>query len=146
MILQGSQRGGARDLARHLLKKENEHIEVYELRGFASHDLRSALDELHAISRGTRAKQFLFSLSLNPPPTANVSTDQFLSAINKVEDRLGLTDQPRAIVFHEKSDRRHCHVVWSRIDADEMKAIPLVCAKALAGCGIASQDNAHGSL
>lgn len=125
MILQGSQRGGARDLARHLLKKENEHIEVYELRGFASDDLKSALDELHAISRGTRAKQFLFSLSLNPPPTANVSTDQFLSAINKVEDRLGLNDQPRAIVFHEKNDRRHCHVVWSRIDADEMKAIPL---------------------
>lgn len=125
MILQGSQRGGARDLARHLLKKENEHIEVYELRGFASDDLKSALDELHAISRGTRAKQFLFSLSLNPPPTANVSTDQFLSAINKVEERLGLNDQPRAIVFHEKNDRRHCHVVWSRIDADEMKAIPL---------------------
>ncbi|MEL6790609.1 MAG: relaxase, partial [Pseudomonadota bacterium] len=33
-----------------------------------------------------------------------------------------MVDQPRAIVFHEKEGRRHCHVVWSRIDAVEMKA------------------------
>ena len=125
MILQGSQRGGSRDLARHLMKAENEHVEVYELRGFASNDLRSALDEAHAVSKGTRAKQFLFSLSLNPPPSENVDTDQFISAIDKCENRLGLMGQPRAIVFHEKNDRRHCHVVWSRIDAQALKAIPL---------------------
>lgn len=33
--------------------------------------------------------------------------------------------QPRIVVFHEKEGRRHCHAVWSRIDADEMKAVPL---------------------
>ena len=27
--------------------------------------------------------------------------------------------------MHEKEGRRHAHVVWSRIDADEMKAINL---------------------
>ena len=36
MILHGNQRGGARDLALHLLKDENEHVEVHELRGFVS--------------------------------------------------------------------------------------------------------------
>jgi hypothetical protein len=36
-----------------------------------------------------------------------------------------LTDQPRVIVFHEKEGRRHAHCVWSRIDADNMKAINL---------------------
>lgn len=67
MILQGNQRAGARDLALHLLKEENEHVNVHELRGFVSDDLVSALNEAHAISRGTKARQFLYSLSLNPP-------------------------------------------------------------------------------
>ncbi|MVT55806.1 relaxase [Bradyrhizobium yuanmingense] len=42
-----------------------------------------------------------------------------------MEQTLGLTDQPRAIVIHEKDGRRHAHVVWSRIDADMMRAINL---------------------
>ncbi|MEO8757844.1 MAG: relaxase/mobilization nuclease domain-containing protein [Devosia sp.] len=47
----------------------------------------------------------------------------FEKAIEEVEQRLGLSGQPRAIVFHEKQGRRHAHVVWSRIDAQKMKAI-----------------------
>ncbi len=125
MILQGNQRGGARRLALHLLKEENEDVEVHELRGFVSEDLVSALNEVYALSRGTKAKQFLFSLSLNPPPSENVSTEVFAGAIERVERKLGLADQPRAIVFHEKEGRRHCHAVWSRIHAAEMKAIAL---------------------
>ncbi len=125
MILHGNQRGGAKNLALHLLKEENDHVEVHELRGFVSDDLVSALNEVHAVSKGTRAKQFLFSLSLNPPLQEKVSTPEFEKAIGQVEDKLGLSDQPRAIVFHEKQGRRHCHVVWSRIDSQAMKAIPL---------------------
>lgn len=129
MILVGNQRGGANELARHLLKDENEHIEVHELRGFASETLPEALNEAYAVSRGTRCRQFLFSLSLNPPPGENVRTEAFESAVDRAEERLGLTDQPRAIVFHEKEGRRHCHAVWSRIDADAMKAVPLPYSK-----------------
>ncbi|SEP93286.1 relaxase/mobilization nuclease domain-containing protein [Nitrosomonas ureae] len=125
MILVGNQRGGAKDLASHLLKQENEHVEVHEVRGFASNNLMAALNEAHAISRATRCKQFLFSLSLNPPKDENVSTETFEQTIERVEEKLGLTDQPRAIVFHEKNGRRHCHVVWSRIKTEEMKAIQL---------------------
>ncbi|MEC9356778.1 MAG: relaxase [Pseudomonadota bacterium] len=125
MILVGNQRGRAKNLAQHLLKEENEHVEVHELRGFASENLTGALNEAYAISRGTKCRQFLFSLSLNPPPQADVSTAAFESAIERVEERLGLTGQPRAIVFHEKEGRRHCHAVWSRIKADEMKAVHL---------------------
>ncbi|MCB1876507.1 MAG: relaxase/mobilization nuclease domain-containing protein [Chromatiales bacterium] len=125
MILHGNQRGGARNLALHLLKSENEHVEVYELRGFVSGDLVSALNEIHAVSRGTKARQFLFSLSLNPPATESVPTAAFEDAIERVERTLGLEGQPRAIVFHEKQGRRHCHAVWSRIDTAQMKAVPL---------------------
>lgn len=126
MILKGSQRSGARQLAVHLLnERDNEHVEVHELRGFASDDLVSAFREAEAVSRGTRAKQFLFSLSLNPPPRERVTVEQFERAIDAAERKLGLNDQPRAIVFHEKEGRRHAHVVWSRIDVDHMKAINL---------------------
>lgn len=124
MILKGSQRGGAKQLALHLLNThDNEHAELHELRGFLSDDLAGAFQEAYAVSRGTRAKQFLFSLSLNPPPQAKVSIEAFEKAIDAAEERLGLSGQPRAIVFHEKEGRRHAHVVWSRIDAERMKAI-----------------------
>lgn len=125
MILVGNQRSGAKDLALHLLKEENEHVEVHELRGFASNNLMGALNEAYAISRATRCKKFLFSLSLNPPQDKNVSTETFEQTIEKAEERLGLNGQPRAIVFHEKNGRRHCHVVWSRIKVEEMKAVQL---------------------
>lgn len=45
MILVGSQRGGASNLAAHLLEDENEHVEVHEIRGFASENLKGALNE-----------------------------------------------------------------------------------------------------
>jgi len=127
MILVGNQRGGAHDLALHLMKDENDHVNVHEMRGFVSDDLEGALQEAYAISRATKCKQFLFSLSLNPPPNVEVSTQEFESAIERVETDLGLNGQPRAIVFHEKEGadgkvRRHAHAVWSRIDAEEMKA------------------------
>jgi len=125
MILVGNQRGGAKNLALHLLKEENEHVEVHEIRGFASQNLTAALKEADAINRATRCKQFLFSLSLNPPPNENVPIAAFEDAIERVEARLGLSGQPRAIVFHEKEGRRHCHTVWSRIDVEELKAVPL---------------------
>ncbi len=123
MILKGNQRGGAKDLALHLMKEENEHVEVFQLRGFASENLMGSLSEAYAVSRGTRCKQFLFSLSLNPPPQENVKTEDFVGAIESVEKSLGLTGQPRAIVFHEKEGRRHAHVIWSRIDIEKMKAV-----------------------
>lgn len=126
MILKGNQRAGGSQLAAHLMNvRDNDHVTVHELRGFVSDELHGAFNEAYAVSRGTRCKQFLFSLSLNPPETADVPVEAFEQAIASIEKRLGLSGQPRAIVFHEKNGRRHAHCVWSRIDADEMKAINL---------------------
>lgn len=134
MILIGNQRAGAYELAQHLLKDENEHVNVHELRGFVSDDLDGALQEAYAVSKATKCKQYLFSLSLNPPADAQVSIADFEAAIERVENDLGLTGQPRAVVFHEKEGmdgitRRHAHAVWSRIDAQEMKARQLSYSK-----------------
>ena len=77
MILNGNQRGNAKDLALHLMKAENERVEIHELRGFMSHDLMGALGELYAVSRATRCDQFMYSLSLNPPKGVSVSNAEF---------------------------------------------------------------------
>ncbi len=126
MILKASQRSGGLKLAAHLLNdRDNDHVEVYDLRGFTADDLHGAFQEADAVSKGTRCQQYLFSLSLSPPEIAKVSVADFEKAIELIEERLGLSDQARAIVFHEKEGRRHAHVVWSRIDVMEMKAIKL---------------------
>ncbi len=124
MILKGSQRGGGGQLAFHLLRQDdNDHVTVHDIRGFVAEDRTGALNEAYAISRGTKCRQYLFSLSLSPPETERVPVSAFENAVAEIEDRLGLAGQPRAIVFHEKLGRRHAHCVWSRIKADEMKAI-----------------------
>jgi hypothetical protein len=88
-------------------------------------DLTGALREAEATAKGTRCKQYLFSLSLNPPQKETARVEDFEMALNTIEQRLGLSGQPRVIVFHEKEGRRHAHAVWSRIDTEKMTAIPL---------------------
>ncbi|MEO1221510.1 MAG: relaxase/mobilization nuclease domain-containing protein [Pseudomonadota bacterium] len=126
MILNGNERSGAARLARHLMNaQDNEHVELHELRGFVADDLHGALLESEAIAKGTRCEKHLFSLSLNPPQDADVPIEAFEAAIEKIEKQLGLENQPRAIVFHEKEGRRHAHAVWSKIDGEKMKAVNL---------------------
>ncbi len=126
MILEGNERGYGAELALHLLNpKDNDHVTVYAVEGFVADDLFGAFAETEAISQATQCSKYLFSLSLNPPADAIVTVDAFEKAIADIEHKLGLTGQPRAIVFHEKNGRRHAHCVWSRIDGSQMKAINL---------------------
>ncbi len=126
MILKASQRAGGTQLAIHLLKTdENEHVDIHEVSGFISDTPMDAFKEAFAISRGTKCRQFLFSLSLSPPEKESVPVSVFEQAITDIEKKIGLAGQPRVIVFHEKEGRRHAHCVWSRIDIDKMKAINL---------------------
>lgn len=126
MIIKGSVRTGSRALARHLMNAhENEHVELVELNGFAGQSLTAALLEIDAISKATQAQKPMFSVSFNAPETELVSDEQYFDAFARVEEKLGLVGQPRAIVSHEKEGRRHFHVVWSRIDGEKFKAIEL---------------------
>ncbi len=126
MILKASQRAGGTQLALHLLKTdENEHVEIHEVNGFMGDTPMEAFNEAYAISRGTKCRQFLFSLSLSPPENESVPVMVFEKAMFDIENKLGLSGQPRIIVFHEKEGRRHAHCVWSRIDVEKMKAINL---------------------
>jgi len=126
MIIKASQRSGAAELAVHLPNEhDNDHIEIHEINGFITDALPEALKEIQALSAGTRCTQYLFSVSLSPPKDEFVSVSVFEDTINRIEEKTGLKDQPRVIVFHEKNNRRHAHCVWSRIDSENMKAVNL---------------------
>ncbi|MCD1628086.1 relaxase/mobilization nuclease domain-containing protein [Seohaeicola saemankumensis] len=123
MILKAKERGNAPQLAKYLMSmKDNEHVELHDLRGFVGDDLDSAFEEAEALAKGTKCQKHLFSISLNPPQDRQVDRHVFEAAIDKIERKLDLTDHQRAIVFHEKEGRRHAHAVWSRIDSDAMRA------------------------
>jgi len=124
MILKGNQRAGGRQMALHLLNSgQNEHVTVHEVSGFMASDVLGALNEAYAMSKGTKCKQFMYSLSMNPPQNEQVPASVFENTLERIEKKLGLEGQPRVVVFHEKEGRRHAHCVWSRIDTENMKAI-----------------------
>lgn len=128
MIPFASQRGGGQDLATHLMNAyDNEVTEFAHLRGAIAADLHGAFKEWQVQAEDlTRCEKYLYSLSINPDPRQGPLTrDQYMDYITRTEEQLGLGNQPRAIVFHEKHGREHCHVVWSRIDAMNGKAVHL---------------------
>ena len=131
MIPFASQRSGGSDLATHLLnEQDNEYVEIADLRGAIADDLHGAFAEWKAEALAmTKCQNELYSLSVNPDPAQGpMPRELYDDYIVRVEEALGLFGQPRAVVFHIKEDRNgvgreHCHVVWSRIDVQEMKAI-----------------------
>jgi len=127
MIPKGNQRGGGRQLATHLLNAfDNERIELAEMRGAVAPDLHGAFAEWEAHSKATNARKYLYSMSVNPDHRQrDFSREDYLDFINRAEKKLGLQNQPRAVVFHEKNGREHAHVVWSRIDTKKMAAVQM---------------------
>ncbi|MBL4712118.1 MAG: relaxase [Gammaproteobacteria bacterium] len=121
MILKASERGHARALSLHLMNADqNEHVDIHEIRGLASSNLHTALQEIDAASMGTQCKKPFFHVQLSPPAKADLTVAQYEKAVEDVEKKLGLVGHPRAIVFHEKDGRRHAHAVWSRLHEKEI--------------------------
>ncbi|MES9948982.1 MAG: relaxase/mobilization nuclease domain-containing protein [Candidatus Thiodiazotropha sp.] len=128
MIPFASQRALGQDLATHLLNEyDNDYMEVADVRGAVADDLHGAFAEWEAQAHAlTKCENYLYSLSINPDQRqGRLSREQYFDYIDRAEDKLGLTDQPRAVVFHIKEGREHAHVVWSRIDLAKEKAVQM---------------------
>lgn len=124
MNLKASQRAGGSDLPTHLLNSfDNDEVELIEVRGTVSADLFGFVSETEAMASGTKCEKPFYSLSISPP--IPLTPDQYRTSIAAIEQELGLSNQPRAIVRHRKKGREHYHVVWSRIDFRSMTAIHL---------------------
>ncbi len=128
VIAFASQRAGGQDLATHLLNEhDNDYMEVVDLRGSIAQELHGAFAEweVHAQTL-TKCKNYLYSLSANPDPAQGPLTrEQYVDYFGRVEAKLGLQAQPRALVCHIKNGREHFHAVYSRIDAIREKAVHL---------------------
>ena len=127
MIPKGNQRGGGRQLATHLLNQfDNDRVEVLDVRGAVAQDLHGAFHEWFAQSKATKCRKYLYSLSVNPDLAKyDLTREQYLDFVARTERSLKLVGQPRAIVFHVKKGREHCHTVWSRIDVGAGKAVQM---------------------
>ena len=78
------------------------------------------------MAEATRCEQPFFHVQVRNPDGEELSRDQWLRVADRIETKLGLTDQPRAICFHvdETTGHEHMHVAWSRIDGETMTARP----------------------
>jgi hypothetical protein len=126
MILTGNQHDSGEELATQLLNPDNhQRVEILDLRGSIAQDLRSAFNEWYVQSKRTKCLKYLYSLSISPDPAlGGISRAQYFDLIERVEEKLGLSRRPRAVVLHVHNDgREHWYIVWSRIDTDKMKAV-----------------------
>ncbi|MEP0263999.1 relaxase/mobilization nuclease domain-containing protein [Dokdonia sp.] len=123
MICKGGKRSGSASLATHLLKNDNERIVIVEVKGTATQDLSEALKDMELASKITKAKTGLYHAQINPAKDEAMTPEFWKHSVDEMEKRLGLKDQPRAVVYHEKGGRSHMHVVWQRTDVEKGKVI-----------------------
>lgn len=124
MVIKGGARGGPAKLAIHLERTDtNEKMHVAEMRGVAAKDLDGALREMDALGAALNTHRTLYHASINTRGDERMTPEQKAVAIDRLEERLGLTGQPRVVVEHTKKDRDHIHIVWSRTDLEHMRAI-----------------------
>jgi hypothetical protein len=124
VIIKGKSRGNGAQLGKYLVTQgKNERIRVIEVRGVVAEDVPAAVYEMDALSLGARTEKGLYHAQINARAEERLTDEQRAIAVDRLEEKLGLTGQPRVVVVHEKEGREHCHVVWSRIDLDRMAAI-----------------------
>jgi hypothetical protein len=124
VIIKGKSRGNGAQLGKYLVTQgKNERIRVVEVRGVVAEDVPGAVYEMDALSLGARTDKGLYHAQINWRAEERLTDEQRAIAVDRLEEKLGLTGQPRVVVVHEKEGREHCHVVWSRIDLDRMAAI-----------------------
>src|ERR1039457_2017748 len=66
-----------------------------------------AFEEWSACAMATQCLKYLYSLSINPDPRqGGLTRAQYFDLIERAEKELGLSGQPRAVVFHVHNDGR----------------------------------------
>lgn len=126
MILTGSQHDSGQELATQLLNADNnQRVEILSLRGCIAQDLHGAFEEWYAQSKRTKCLKYLYSLSIIPDRAqGGISRAQYFDLVGRIEEKLGLSRQPRAVVLHVHNDgREHWYIVWSRIDTAKSQAV-----------------------
>jgi hypothetical protein len=128
MIAKGTQHNNGLRLANYMIHgKPGERAELWQLCGFLAGDIRDAFRDVQIMSEATRAEQPFFHVQVRNPDGEQLNRAQWERIANRIESKLGLTGQPRAIAFHidEASGHEHMHLAFSRIDEETLTAKPL---------------------
>jgi hypothetical protein len=131
MIIKANRHNDGAKLARYMMtgyKKDGERAELGQLKGFDEADnILDAFRDVEIMAGGSKASNALFHVQVRLPEHERLSPEQWEATADRIERRLGLTGQGRAVYFHVKdaTGERHMHAAWSLIDPDTLKAIPL---------------------
>lgn len=125
MIAKGNPHNSGPYLAWYLAaaNKGDERSELGELRGFASDNIFDAFSLGQLMADGTRCEKPFFHVQVRTPKGEDLTREQWQKVTDRIERRLGFTDQPRAVVFHQKDGHEHMHLVWFRIGVEDNHAI-----------------------
>ena len=124
MIINGQAVKGAKRLAKHLLKGENEIVRILEISGVVSNDnLHEALRDMEIIGDLTKSRsgKVLYHANINPRANERLTPEAYIKASDRLMKELGFIGQPRAIVMHQKQGRQHAHLVVQLTDIDRCK-------------------------
>lgn len=125
MIIKGRSRTDAGQLAAYLQRQDiNERVDVLAIHETAGDDLDAALREMEAIAQlGSNCEKPLYHAQINPEE--QLTPEQWVQAIERLEEELKLEGHQRAVVMHVKNGREHCHVVWNRVDSEHMRTVEM---------------------
>ena len=73
----------------------------------------------------TRCRMAFFHGHIRLAPGETLADGQWMESVDRMEKRLGFTDQPRMVSFHvdQASGEKHLHVAWFRVDLEAQRAI-----------------------
>ena len=128
MIAKGTTHNNGAKLAQYMITgKDGERAELWQLSGFEAANIKDAFRNVQIMAEGTKCTQPFFHVQVRNREGETLTRQQWEHAANRIEDMLGLTNQPRAIAFHtnEKTGHEHMHIAWSRIDENTLTAKPL---------------------
>jgi hypothetical protein len=129
MNAKGKIRSGGAQLARYLMTGERGEIaQLIEARGMDAfgRDPVAAFEMLERLAEeNTRCQKAFFHGHIRLAPGEDLTDQRWMQSLERMEKRLGFTNQPRIASFHidAATGERHLHCGWFRVDLETMRAI-----------------------
>lgn len=112
----------ARKMGAHLLKDENEVVQVWES---DTDGVENTLVDFQLYTKVTQGNRGIYHVAISPREDETMTREQWSQAVEAIEQKFGLSGQPRVQVYHEKEGRPHLHVCWSMVDFEKRKLIDI---------------------
>jgi hypothetical protein len=128
MIIKATRHRNGAKLAAYMMSggKHGKRLDRVELRGFGPYadDIFKAFRSLHVMADASEIENPLFHVQVRLPDHEQITQEQWERTADRIQKRLGLTGQARAVVYHilDVTGDRHMHLAFSLIDEETLKA------------------------